>query len=303
MVVLQQMAVLFILMLTGYVCRRLGYINDEVDKKLSAIVVNVANPAVIISGCITENRMNTRMLVQVFIVVILIFAALLIIAQVLPVLLGTAQEETGIYRAMTVFSNMGFMGIPMANALYGSDAIIYMILFTIPFNILIYTYGVLIMTNEHNLSWKKTVRYMANTGVCASIIAIVIYLTGYKPPMIVQSSLNYIGNLVAPLSMMLVGASFAGMHVKKMLGNYKLLIFSIVKMIIIPVIFVAVLKLFVTDMKFLGVCMIVLATPVGTMTAMLAKQYHVKSDAASEGIALTTLMSLITIPLVSIIVL
>lgn len=297
------MAILFILMMIGYLCQRLGYINDEVSRRLSSIVINIANPAVLISGCITEKRLAINVLANVFIVVILVFAVLIIAAQFLPIILGVPKTDIGIYRAMTVFSNMGFMGIPMVNALYGSDAIIYIVIFTIPFNVLIYTYGVIVITRENHFSLKKACSYIVNVGVCASVLALVIYLTGYTPPLIIRSSLNYIGNLVSPLSMMIVGASFAGMHVRKMMVNYKLLIFAFIKMLVIPIISIFILKQFVADTQFLGVCMVVLATPIGTMTAMLAQQNDVDSSIATEGIALTTLMSVLTIPLVSMIAL
>lgn len=301
MVMVQQMAILFILMLVGHLCQRLGYMNEEVSDKLSAIVVNIANPAVLISGCITEKRLAMNELLYVFIVVMFIFAALLIVAQILPLILHIQKNEIGIYRAMTVFSNMGFMGIPMVSALYGNDAIIYIVIFTIPFNILIYTYGVMVITGENNLSFTKVIGYIMNPGVCASILAFIIYLTGYIPPFIIKSSLNYIGNLVAPLSMMIVGASFAGMQIGKIVTNYKLMIFSFIKMLVIPIIGILILKQFVSNVQFLGACMIVLATPIGTMTAMLGWQNHIDASVASEGIAITTLMSIVTIPIVAMI--
>lgn len=106
MVIIQQMIILFILMLAGYLCQRLGYMDENVSNKLSAIVVNIANPAVLISGCITEQRLTVNELVRVSEVVLLIFAVLIAIAQILPVILHIETDNIGIYRAMTGFSNM-----------------------------------------------------------------------------------------------------------------------------------------------------------------------------------------------------
>ena len=111
--------------------------------------------------------------------------------------------------------------------------------------------------------------------------------------------IDMLADMTAPLSMMVIGASFGQMSVREMATDLRLLVFSGIKLLLIPIGGMWILSKFVDNSMLLGVCMVMLATPVGSMTAMLAQQYNCDSELASKGVALTTLLSVATIPLVS----
>lgn len=302
MLLLEQMIVLFILMGVGYFCYKKQIITDEVSKKLSAIVVNIANPALVLTGCMGEEKIRGGELLLTGAVMISMYVVLLILAEILPRLLRVEKKSRGTYRAMTVFSNIGFMGFPVISALYGNGALLYAALFMIPYNILIYTYGVSAMSTEkENGDKKKSLNLgrIFNIGVIACILTIIIYLTGIQMPEFVQKTVTNLSNLTAPLSMMVIGASLATIDLKKLFMDARLLVFSVIKLIIIPVIGMMIIKQFVGNEIICGVCMVMLATPVGSMTAMLAQQYDGDYEMASKGVALTTILSVVTMPLVS----
>ena len=148
MVMLQQMIVMFLMMAVGYLCYRKQILTEEVSKKVSAIVVNVANPCMILSSALTDQQMQGKELVQTFAIVVMMYAFLLAMAQLLPGILHIQKESRGAYAAMTVFANIGFMGFPVLAAMYGNGALLYGAVFQIPFNILIYTYGVAVLTRK-----------------------------------------------------------------------------------------------------------------------------------------------------------
>ncbi len=311
MLLLQQMIVLFILMGIGYFCNRKDIITEEVSKKLSAIVVNIANPALILTGSMGEERIQGKELLLTAVIMLIMYGALLLLAFFLPVLLRVEKKSRGTYQAMTVFSNIGFMGFPVIAALYGNGALLYAALFMIPYNILIYTYGISAMTGkeketsrEKNLSQKKasSIGRIFNIGVIACILTILIYLFGIPVPAFVKTTVTHLSNLTAPLSMMVIGASLADIDLKKLFTDGKLLVFSAIKLVLIPVIGVLLIRQFVDNQVLCGVCMVMLATPVGSMTAMLAQQYDGDYEMASRGVALTTILSVATMPLVSAIV-
>ncbi len=266
MLMLQQMVVLFILMGIGFVCSKKAVITDEVGKKLSTIVVNVANPALILTGCMGEEKIQGQELLITAAVMLAVYAALLLLAQLLPGLLRVGKKSCGTYKAMTVFSNIGFMGFPVVSALYGSGALLYAALFMIPYNILIYTYGVSAMAVKEDSPGQKG-------GV----------------------SFGRIFNM----SMMIIGASLASLNLKELFMDGKLLVFSFIKLVVIPVAGVLLIRQFVSSEVICGVCMVMLATPVGSMTAMLAQQYEGDYEMASKGVALTTVLSVVTMPLVA----
>lgn len=303
MLLLQQMIVLFILMGVGYICYRQEMITDEVSRKLSAIVVNIANPALVLSACTGENKIQGRELLMIAAIVIAVYAALLLLALMIPRLLSVEQKSRGTYQAMTVFSNIGFMGFPVVAALYGNEAVLYASLFTIPYNVLIYTYGVAAMAKEkEKLKGSFSLKRIFNVGVIACIITIVVYLLRIPVPQFIGTTITNLSNLTAPLSMMVIGASLATIDLKKLFTDGKLLLFSAIKLLLIPIAGVLIIRQFVDNDMICGVCMVMLATPVGSMTAMMAQQYDGDYEMASKGVALTTILSVITMPVVSLLV-
>lgn len=312
MLLLEQMAVLFLLMGIGYLCSLKGIITDEVSKKLSAIVVNVANPALVLSGALGEEKIQGRELLMTIIIIIAVYLALLLTAQILPALLRVETGSRGTYKAMTVFSNIGFMGFPVVAALYGNGAILYAALFTIPYNVLIYTYGISSMSAGQKEQTAEKGREsgrsfllgrILNVGVLACIVTMIIYFFRIPVPEVAADTITHLSNLTAPLSMMVIGASLASINLKKLFTDVRLLLFSAIKLLLIPMAGMLVIRQFVSNEIICGVCLVMLATPVGSMTAMLAQQYDGDYEMASKGVALTTILSVATIPLVSMLVL
>lgn len=301
MLLLQQMIIMFLLMSVGFVGSKIGMITEETSKRLSAIVVNIANPAMILVSGISDERMEGRELLSLTVVILAIYAVLLLLAYLLPVLLRVDPKSRGIYQAMTVFSNIGFMGYPIIAALYGSSAVLYGALYSIPFNILIYTFGVSALRKKENGAEKKklSLKEVLNIGVIMSIISLILYLWQIRVPGFLTDTLSYLGNLTAPLSMMVIGASMTSISLRELFTDVRLLLFSLIKLLLIPVFGMLLIRQVVTNEVICGVFMIMLATPAGSMTAMLAQEYDGDYETASRGVTLTTLLSVITMPVVS----
>lgn len=305
MILLQQMMVLFIIMMIGFVCRRIGLISAEGSKMLSGIVVNVANPALILSSSANkESSIQGKELVITLGLAVCFYLIFLVLAEIVPRVLRVSKEDLGVYKAMTVFSNIGFMGFPLLSAMYGSEALLYASLFTIPYNILIYTYGVSSMSKEDkdkeqksSIPWSK----IFNIGVIFSIIAVVLYLTKLPVPTVITDAAGTLGNLTAPLSMIVIGDAMSQMKIKELITDKKLMLFTGIKLLVIPIAGLFFIKHLNLSPMLTGVCMVMLSTPVGSMTAMLAQQYDGNYELASKGVAVTTLLSVITMPIVSMI--
>ena len=304
MLLFQQMSILFIFMILGFICGRIKTLSDDSTKAISWLVVNIANPALILSsGVNNSGGIKGIELLEIFGLAVGIFVVLIVISMLVPVILRVKHDDVGVYRVMLIFSNIGFMGFPLISAIYGSDALLYASLFLFPFNILIYTYGIMAMRKKETS--KKKIKFqiskVLNIGVISCIFSIAIYLSGIHMPVVVKSSVTYLSNLTAPLSMIVIGQSLIHIKFRELFTDIRLLAFSAIKLILIPVFGLLVLKLFIDDSIILGVCMVMLATPVGSMTAMLAQQYDGNYSLASKGVALTTVLSVGTIPLVSLI--
>ncbi|EOS21251.1 hypothetical protein C806_04567 [Lachnospiraceae bacterium 3-1] len=303
MLILQQMLALFLIMLAGFFAEQKNILDEDTCKKISWIVVNIANPAMILSSVSGESRIQPGELAVTSLIAMLMFLCLMILASFLPGILRVDKSQYGVYRVMTVFSNIGFMGFPILSALYGKESLLYAALFVLIYNVLIYTYGIICLNpkpSEGSRSMVKTsLKKIGNVGVLASLGALVLYFGNFSLPDMVSQVFDMFANLTAPLSMMVIGASLGQMSVKDMARDVKLLVFSVIKLLVIPVSGMWILSRFLENPVLLGVCMVMLATPVGSMTAMLAQQYECDSELASKGVALTTLLSVAAIPLVA----
>jgi len=301
MVVLQQMAVLFIIMMIGFYIAKKGTLDSVTSKKMSSIVVNIANPAMILSGAIgdTSHIQGSDFILTVTAAIVL-YLVLLMIGMILPKLLSVPKESIGVYSVMTVFSNVGFMGFPIISAIYGNGALLYGSIFLIPYNVLIYTYGVQMMRQGEKEKFQ--LKKILNVGVVFCLIAIFLFITRISLPGWVQNTITTLSNLTAPLSMMVIGASFASMNFKELFCDLRLLLFSAIKLLLLPIAGTLLAKQFIHNDVLCGVIMIMLSTPVGSMTAMLAQEYDGDEALASKGVAVTTILSVLTIPIVSAIV-
>lgn len=301
MLLFQQMLVLFTYMLIGWAARRKGIFDERFGSQISWLVLNVANPLMIVSSAVNgDGSVKGGELAVTAALAAVMYALLLLLAEAVPKLFRLRDDEAGYFRLMTVFNNIGFMGFPVISAMYGSGALLYAAVFLLPYNLLFYTYGVnAVSRTRQKLQWKKVL----NAGVIASILAVALYLTQAPAPQYVKSAAQGLSNLTAPLSMMVIGISLAGLSLKEMFLDGKMLLFAAMKLLVIPVAGMLVVRQVVSVPALQGVCMVMLATPAGSMTAMLAQQSGGDYRRVAQGVALTTLLSVVTIPLVSVLTL
>lgn len=310
MIMLQQMAILFLVMMTGLLAKKQGIITSDSSKKLSGLVVNISNPCFILSSVIGGERgIQGKELLLTFGIAVGLYGFLLAAGLLMPHLLRAPRQEYGIYSAMTVFTNLGFMGFPIISGIYGEEALLYAAVFLLPFNVLIYTYGVFILrrdekkqiceeTGKTRRRKRFSLRRLINPGVGAALLALFIYYTRLPVLHVVTSAVRMIGHLTAPLSMMIIGASFAEMNLKDLFTDKKLLVFSWIKLCILPLAGMSVLRLFNINPVLQGICLIMLATPVASMVPMLANEYDADPRLAVKGVAVTSLLAVVTLPVV-----
>ena len=312
MVLLQQMLIFFLIMLVGMLARKKGIFRQDTGKLLSGIVVNIANPALAVSAVTgSGHSISKSELGTVFAIAGLYYVFLLACTLVIPRVLRAKGKDEGAYQVMTVFSNVGFMGYPLVSSIYGVEAVLYAIPFNLIYTVLIYTYGIQTLSKgkdngNRKLSIKESFRMMCNIGVFSSILAILIFLFEIPVPVPIASALEHLGSLTAPLSMLVIGDSMCDMNLKQLIRNKAMLVFSLIKTLVIPILGLTLLSLIpesicplVHDPMFFGVCLVMLATPVGSMTAMFAQQYDSNAKLVAEGVAFTTILSVATIPVVS----
>ena len=300
MLLLKQMIILFLLMATGYILKKINIISPAGEKTMSGIVVNIANPALVLSAAINpESTIAGRELLVTMLLALAVYFVLLILAFLFPRIIRVPAPSRGAYSVMMVFSNIGFMGFPLLSAMYGPEALLYASPFMIIYNILIYTYAIALMDRGHKWDLKYTLSRIFNVGVIACILTIVLYLARLPVPEVIETTIGHMSALTAPLSMMVIGASMSDMHISELLTDAGLIVFCIAKLLIIPVIGVFCIKSLGFSPMMTGVCLIMLGTPVGSMTAMIAGQADSPDyPLVARGVALSTVLSVATLPAV-----
>lgn len=311
-VVIQQMVMIFILIGVGLLLYKKKMLSEMTSKQISGIIVNVTNPALLICSAFQDGpKVSVPELGMALGFYLLIYAILIAVSFLIPRILRVPGMYHYSYQMLTIFGNVGFIGIPLASAVLGAESLIFVSIYNLIFNILIYTFGISLLqkaeakqlttqsvksdTAVTSPLWKKLI----NAGTISAAATIVFYLCDFRVPSIIPSTLNYMGQATTLLSMLVLGASVAQMTLKDIFSHPKLYWFTLMRQILVPIGCVMLLRPFIQNTLVLNTMALMLAVPAGNMPLMLSKQLHVETDTISQGIILTTILSLVTIPIVS----
>ena len=300
LMIFNQILVLFLILFVGYLLFKINILDDHTNKKLSSFVVNVSAPALIISAFTTNSKGTLIEIINIIVISLFCYLFLFAMTIILPRFLKIHNDELGIYKFMVMFSNVGFMGFPVISAIYGNDAIFYASIFNLPFYLLIYTLGVYYVSLHAGQKIQFNYRRLLNSGVIAVIIGIVLFSTKLKPPYFINETIGLIGGVTTPLSMLIIGASLAKISIKDIFSSYKLYIFSLIKLVFLPIVIYFILKPFSTLISnpiLIGISVVIVGMPVAANAVMLSKEYNGNEEIASKGVFISTLLSIVTIPL------
>lgn len=319
-VVLQQMIIIFILIGTGIILYRRKMLSEESSKQISGLIINVTNPALLICSALEDGpKASLRELGTALAAYAAIFALLIAMGFLLPYVLRVPKNLHYAYQMLTVFGNVGFIGIPLASAVLGSASLIFVSIFNLLFNLLVYTLGVSLLQRAARGQAEKTtppsagqggkgaasashttsgrLRKLVNAGTISAAVTILFYLGNFRVPVIISSTLNYAGRATTLLSMLVLGVSVAQMAPKDIFSHPRLYAFTLLRQILVPIGCVLLMRLFIDNKLILNTMLLMVAVPAANMPLMLAKQMDMDSEPISQGIILTTILSLVTVPL------
>ncbi len=297
LVVLEQMVMIFILILTGFVLYKKKMISDSASKDLSALVVNVCSPGLIIVSMFNDlSQIPRENVVFVGVIAVIFYIFLILFGYFLVWVLKVPDSLRNAYVLMTVFGNTGFIGIPVALAIIGPESMVYVIVFNFLFNLTIFTFGIMLLKKDTE-GKKRTWKDYLSPGLIACIAAFLIYWFQLGLPEEIETLAGYYGNACTLLSMIVIGISLAGMKVRDMMQNKRLLAFVIIRFIAFPVILALALRPVLPDLLIRATVVLMAALPVGNFPAMLCEQYGRDPKPIAEGIVVTTILSVFTITL------
>lgn len=299
-VVLQQMFVIFALMMVGMIAGRKGKLTEETSRNISWLVVNICGPAMVMNSVLNGTSATKESVLLVGGIVLIIYAVLILLSYVMPILLQADSDDRVIYQMMTIFGNIGFIGYPVITALLGADALIYAAVFNLVFNVLMYTYGSFIMRRAAGKNKSQGGNSILNAGTVSCVLAIVIFWFEIPMPSPVCSFVAYMGDAAVFLSLIVIGESLVHIKVKEIFEDRRMLLFVALRYILFPIAAAFILKFLVADPQIRGVSVLLVAMPAATFITMFAKQYEMEETTIVKGTVLTTLLSVVTVAIVGV---
>lgn len=297
-VICNQLLILFLYMLLGVVLNKVHIINSDFNQRLTKIIINVTMPFLILASVLKqEGERDTAALGAVALVAVVTYIALPVLSYLLVRLFRVRPERQGLYMFMTIYSNVGFMGFPVLNALYGSKAVVYAAIFNIIFNLSIYTYGVIVMHYKRGGAKEALqLRSLLSPGISLSLVAILVYIFRIPFPAPLTDALSAIGDMTVPLAMIVIGATLGSMKLKELFDDWKLFPYVIFRQFLLPLCMFPLLRLFLHDEMILGISFILLMMPVANTAVLFANLYDNDDKLAAKAVFFTTLSCIVTIP-------
>lgn len=295
-----QMLSLLIMIGAGFLAARTGMMDDHTNSHISRLIVNIFNPLLVFASAANSiGLIPMQKLILVGLIAVGMFAVFIIVGMILAPLFERDSMQRRIYQLMFVFSNLGFIGIPVVSSILGSQYVVYVTEFMLVYTVIFYTYGVALMDGKFSPSSLKS---MLNPGTFFSVAALLIILFEIRLPDFIRSAATYLGNATTPLALISVGFSLANSDIRRILTNGKLYIFSAVKLLILPLLLLPLVRLVTNDASLTAVCMVIFGMPVGNMPLMLGTQKGIDCTNCSAAIILTTVLCVLTIPILMAIV-
>ncbi|WP_165074947.1 AEC family transporter [Methanogenium sp. MK-MG] len=301
MVIAESIIILFLLMGVGFLCRRSGVIGPDGARGLSSFVVNVSLPALIVMAM--QVPLTPELVTNaggILLGLVVFYGVSFALAFTVPRFVADSDLEQGVMRFMLVFSNLGFMGIPVAGAVFGPESIFYVSIFNLTFSILLFSVGVLMLRPD--MGRYLDPKLFLNTGIIASVAGLILFVLQVHIPSPFADVFTLLGSTTTPLAMVVVGALLATLPVEGLFTDKKIWVITILRLCVIPLAVFFILRPFVEGPFLLGVPVLLAAMPVAANAVMLAEEYHVDSTLASKGVFLTTILSLVTLPLITLLI-
>ena len=293
LIVLRQMSMIAVLVIIGIVLEKKKVLSEQGTKVISKLVVDICNPVLIVSTILTGNITVTH---KEFLsgvgVAAVIYAVFILIGTLLPGIIGIKKDERKFYSLMSIYGNVGFLGIPVAKALLSENAMLYVIICNVFYCLLFYTHGIITLSSGKE---KMDLKKLLSPGVIMSILALLIFWFDLKLPEVVVKTADYIGSPTVFLSMVLLGASVSRSNFIRDMKDAKLWIFILVRLVMVPALAVLILRSAGAADEMVRTFCLMCAVPVGNLPMIQAEKIGERTDILSRGIIVTTVFSFISI--------
>ena len=305
--IISQMAALFILILVGYGAAKLRIIDGRFSQQLSVFVINISSPCLIVSSVMGDISPDKGLILPVLAIGCVTYAFFVAVAMLLSRILTKNKDMQGIYGFMLTFGNVGFIGYPIVASIFGKYAIFYASLLNIPFTLLAFSLGKLLAFSLGKkmiqggpgglkLDWKILVS-PAMIACYLSTLIVVFDIKGL--PNLITTPITLLGNITVPAALLIIGTSMAQMDLRRIFSGKLVWGISVLRLLVLPIVIYYFTRLIGFSGDILGINTVLAAMPVGTYGAMFCLQYGKDETVMVQGILISTLLSILSIPLIT----
>ena len=303
----QVMLTLFAIVVVGYIAGKLGYMGGTFDKKLSKVVIDITCPALILSSAMTGELPDRRYILPLLGISVLTYVLLTGVALLLPRLLTKKKDDEGVIGFAMMFGNVGFMGYPIVASIFGHEAVFYAAVLNVVNTFTVFTVGTMLIVGknqestveEKEMSQKKMLRkVLYSTPMLSAYLTMLIVALEIKDiPEFISQPLTMIGNITVPAALLIIGSSMSQLPLRALLGNSTIFTTTLMRLAILPIGIHYLMTLLGFSSFVVGINTVVIAMPVATYGTILCLRHGKDTTLITEVTFITTLLAMISIPL------
>lgn len=293
-VIINSVISLFLIILVGIYGSKRNIITGEINKGLTNLLLEITLPAMIIVSFIFDmNEEVKNNIIKCFYYSPIVILITIIVSYLL--LLPLKSDKKVIIQFANVFSNCGFIGFPVIISIFGAEGVIYASIFNMYFTIFLWTYGVLLYTGK--VSFKDIKKVILNPSIIAVVIGLIIMIFNLNLPTVILNTLDLVGSLTGPLSMIIVGVILSKVNFIKYLKDFTIYYSAFLKLILLPIILIIISKVINDNSIVVKTLIVLTAMPAAAMTSILAESYEKEVEYSAIIVFITTLLFLVTFPI------
>lgn len=303
-------ATLSVILAVGFLCRKLGIIDDVASKRLSKLILMVGQPAMIINSMASAEytEANVQMAWIMLGLGFVFHAVLAVIGFFMALPYKKVPDEEKISEFSFMFANCAFIGFPIFEALIGPVGLFMASFLTFSFNILLWTWGLGIFARGRNDIKLNIKKVLLNFGTVPCVIGFILYLlkapsVGFELPAFLMKGMGYLSNLCTPVSVLVTGALIATQSPKKIFGTWKIYYFNIMKLIVLPLIVCVISKILLILIPVEGLEIYAIfvtaaaALPSASSVTMMSETYGLDAGYSSLAVGTSSVLSVLSLPL------
>lgn len=297
--IVTQMVVLFLLVIAGFASHKLKLMGGDFDRRLSNFVIQVTCPCLILSSTMGDTMPDRSHILPLLLVGMFTYAFLICMAYLLPRFMPVRKEDRGMYSFMLTYANVGFIGYPIVSSIFGSSAVFYACILNVPNTLTIFIWGIMFITGQKGGSFDRRLLY--SPAMVATYVSIVIVALGWQAPVFISQPLSILGNMTVPAALLVIGSSIAGIPWRRMIGSVGTYVMCLFRLFLIPVTVLWLARLVGVDAQIAGINAVLVGMPVASYGTMFCLKYGRDETLMSQGTFWSTLLSVISIPLLAMI--